>query len=137
MLDVSKKVVLCPSASAEPGATLIGVVGADGRVAHLGTGLKIGADFIKEAAAHGPLEQRYRFSSACQEKKCANWNGSACGVIEEIRTFASLNAIPQEQKLNPCSIRDSCRWWLQNGRDACAICPIAITEQRTSERSID
>jgi hypothetical protein len=129
MNDTLEKVVLCPSAPAEVGATLIGVVGTDGRVAHLGTGLKIGTEFIKEAIVHGPLEQRYRFSSPCHEKKCTNWNGSACGVIEELHTFVSLNSVSQETKLNPCSIREHCRWWIQRGKEACMACPMVITDQ--------
>jgi hypothetical protein len=130
MTDKPEKEVLCPSAPAEPGATLIGVVGSDGRVAHLATGLKIDAEFIKEAIAHGPLEQRYRFSLPCQEKRCANWNGKGCGVIEELHTFASSTGVLQETKLSPCSIRESCRWWIQRGREACAACPLAVTDQK-------
>jgi hypothetical protein len=129
MEELSEKIILCPSAPAEPGATLIGVVGTDGRVAHLGTGLTIGPEFIKEAIVHGPLEQRYRFSSPCQEKKCTNWNGASCGVIEELHASVSSSGKAKAEKLSPCSIREHCRWWLQSNIEACRVCPMATTEQ--------
>ena len=48
---------LCPSAPGVPGAVLIGVVEADGRVANLGTPLPVDSGFLRTAAANGPPER--------------------------------------------------------------------------------
>ena len=69
---------LCPSAPAEPGALVIGVVQEDGRVAHLATPLRADEGFLARETAP---ETRFRFSGGCVEGRCAQWTGSACGII--------------------------------------------------------
>ncbi len=53
----------CPGAACEPGAILLGVVGADGRVAHMAPELRIDAAFVDArraraltGAADGPAD---------------------------------------------------------------------------------
>ncbi len=121
----------CPSAPATDGALLIGVVAADGRVVNVGTPLTIDAAFIEAAEAYGPPEQRFRFSSPCLKGGCRHWNGQ-CGLIGELYNSASeageelaVLALPR------CAIRAQCRWWRQRGRDACAVCPLVVTDTRS------
>jgi len=122
----------CPSAPATDGAFLIGVVTAEGRVANLGTPLTVDMAFIETAKAHGALEQRFRFSSPCQKERCVHWKKHECGLIGELHTAASeageslsVSALPR------CAIRAECRWWRQRGRDACAVCPLVVTDTRS------
>jgi hypothetical protein len=127
----------CPSAPATEGALLIGVVGADGRVANLGTPLPIDAAFIETAKAQGAPEQRFRFSSRCQKERCLHWQNHECALIGELHAAAleageSLKA----PGLPPCAIRAKCRWWRQRGRDACAVCPLVVTDTKSS-RTLD
>jgi len=121
---------LCPSAPAEPGAALIGIVEADGRVANVTTPLVIDAAFIAAArASGGPPEERFRFSSPCQQERCGHWTGRECGLIGHLhRAVAEAGKAESGQPLPRCSIRASCRWWLQRGREACAICPLIVTD---------
>jgi hypothetical protein len=119
---------LCPSARAKAGATLIGVIGTDGRVAYLKTPLAVDQDFIDEVSADGPPEEHMRFSGPCVEGKCMQWNDkrSRCGVLDGVKPV--LGDRVGETSLQPCSIRAACRWFLQDGPSACRICPAVITE---------
>ena len=119
---------LCPSARAEPGATLLGVIGVDGQVAYLKTKLEIDQDFIDEASEYGAPEERFRFSGKCVEGKCMQWDNGAsrCGVLDGVAPL--LGRGDAEAPLQPCVIRGACRWFRQDGAAACRICPGVITE---------
>ena len=134
MSDDAENLTRCPSAPATDGALLIGVVTADGRVANLGTPLTVDAAFIETAKAHGAPEQRFRFSSPCQKERCVHWAKQECRLIGELHTAASeagedlaATALPR------CAIRAQCRWWRQRGRDACAVCPLVVTDTKSAE----
>ena len=116
---------LCPSAPAEPGALVIGVVQEDGRVAHLATPLRADAGFLARETAP---ETRFRFSGSCVEGRCAQWTGSACGIIE--RVLARLDDATDAAPLPRCGIRRDCRWHAQRGAAACRACALVVTDQR-------
>ena len=117
----------CPSAPCEPGAVLLGVFDADGKLGYVTPQARVNAQFAaRVAAADAPPEQRFRFAGACVEHRCAQWTGRSCGVIEKV-----LVAAPPQQAdaaLPACSIRSTCRWFAQAGRDACAVCPLVTTD---------
>jgi hypothetical protein len=122
---------LCPSAPAEPGAQLIGVVGAQGQVEHLLTPLVVDASFIDTARRHGGLlGKRFRFASTCQQGGCSHWADHACGLIGRLQDAAQAQAIERRTSLPECGIRKQCRWWMQSGRDACSVCTLVVTDQR-------
>jgi hypothetical protein len=126
---------LCPSAPAASGATLIGVVAPDGRVAQLGTALTIDDAFLETAKAHGPPEQRFRFAAPCQERNCINWSGSACRLIGELhRSVSAADLLMSVKPIPRCPIRSHCRWWQQRGAEACAVCSLVVTDSRTKTR---
>ena len=124
----------CPSAPATEGALLIGIVETDGRVVNLGTPLPIDEAFIETARANGPPEERFRFSSPCQKNRCCHWKGHECGLIGELYSSAREKSLVDvedfTQGLPRCAIRAECRWWAQRGRDACAVCPVVVTDTR-------
>lgn len=119
----------CPSARAEPGNTLYGVV-QGARVARLGTPIALDAAFVETVSARGPPEQRFRFAGRCLEGGCAQWEngakGGQCGVIE--RVLATRKVEPAG--LPRCFLRPSCRWYAQRGAAACAACDLVITDTR-------
>lgn len=119
---------LCPSARAEPGASLLGVIGVDGQVAYLKDRLEIDREFIDLVAQDGVPEERFRFANTCVEGKCVQWDGakSRCGVIDSVVPF--LGNGEGDAPLQPCSIRSACRWFRQDGPSSCRICPGVITE---------
>lgn len=121
----------CPSARCAPGATLIGVLGQDGRIDHLKTPLVIDQDFVDRAEAVGAPETRLRFASKCQTSGCSQWTGSRCGVIDRVlKIMEAPDAPPKAEALPPCVIRATCRWHAQSGDDACLSCAYVVTDTR-------
>ena len=112
----------CPSAEPKAGAVLLGIVKQDGKVAMLSQRLEIDDSFIESAVQGRELGQRFRFASSCSTQGCANWSGHHCMVLDIARQLAHIE--PLDSALLPvCSIRDTCRWFMQDGAEACRICP--------------
>ena len=123
----------CPSAPATKGALLIGIVETDGRVVNLGTSLPVDDAFIKTVRIDGSPEERFRFSSPCQRDRCGHWKGHECGLIGELYESARQKSLIEKDAVSArglprCAIRANCRWWSQRGRDACAVCPLVVTD---------
>ncbi len=116
----------CPSARAAPGATLLGMVGAGGRIKPLRTAMTVDATFVARARETGPPEARMRFASACVRGACAQWTGTHCGVIERVLTHLGTPAVPET--LPPCLIRATCRWFAERGGAACGVCDQVVTD---------
>ena len=114
----------CPSARCEPGATLLGVVEADGTVGYITPRLTVDAEFVEQASRGRAPEKRFRFAGACVESGCKQWTGSRCGVIDRVLE----GDLPKAGALPHCSIRSSCRWFAQSGAEACGVCPLVITD---------
>ena len=125
----------CPSAPAEPGAGLLGLLGPDGRIANLRLLMQVDAQFLQAARAKGAPEARMRFTSPCQAKGCSQWTGHSCGVIERVMTAMKDHGIADpglapQNALQPCPIRATCRWYDQAGPEACTACALVITDTR-------
>jgi hypothetical protein len=116
----------CPSARAEPGVLLLSVRGPDGRMHPVRTPMILDDGILEEARRHGPPEARMRFATACQRGACLQWTGSQCGIIA--RVLDHLGPLPEES-LRPCLIRATCRWFAEQGREACAACDLVVTDQ--------
>jgi len=131
MSDRGEDLTLCPSAPADEGALLIGLVATDGRVVNVRTPLPVDKEFLDNSRALGPPEARFRFSSPCHERRCSHWTGQQCKLIGELFDSAVQARVDlTEPDLPPCAIRADCRWWRQRGRDACAVCRFVVTDTR-------
>ena len=120
---------LCPSAPAEPGALLLGLIGEGGRLERLLTPLAIDQNFIEVAQRNGGLlGKRFRFSSPCQRGGCGHWADDSCGLIGQLQDSVEQKSIKVDSALPPCAIRKDCRWWEQSGREACAVCTFVSRE---------
>jgi hypothetical protein len=116
----------CPSAVAHPGATLLGAINADGSVGFIETPITIDEAFLQEAGEGVALEKLFRFSTRCVQSGCKQWSQGNCTVIQRI-----IDAAPdwpqQHPALPACSIRTTCRWYAQEGADACSYCAFVTT----------
>ena len=131
MSHQGEQLTLCPSAPAEEGASLIALVKTNGRIVNVGTPLPVDKEFLDAARAQGPPESRFRFSSPCRREQCGHWTGQQCKLIGELFDSAvETGADLTTAGLPRCAIRAQCRWWLQRGRDACAVCPLVVTDTR-------
>jgi|SRR5271165_6717094 len=115
----------CPSGRSIPGASLIGIVGKDGRLGYLREGIPVNDDFLGLVQGRSPM-QRFRFSEPCVEAGCAQWTGTRCGLIDEILDASKGTLEADMADLPRCSIRNSCRWFHQVGRQACTVCPFVV-----------
>jgi hypothetical protein len=63
----------------------------------------------------------FRFAGPCAGKACMHFQeGSGrCRLVEKTVRFVPV----VQEKLPSCTIRPDCKWWRQEGRDACFRCP--------------
>jgi len=119
---------LCPSAPLSEGATLLGVVGRDGKVGYVSTPLRVDADFVRRVEAEGEVGKRFRFAAPCFESGCGHWReGGRCGVSDAVAAHPTPERGP-DAPLPHCSIRSGCRWFRQSGAEACRSCALVITD---------
>lgn len=130
-LNNTGDVKLCPSGRCHPGAKLLGIRGDDGSLGYVTPAIDLTSDFCEIAAEGRNPHVRFRFTEPCVENRCAQWQDGACGVIREVipEDESSVSAMPE---LPRCGIRASCRWFAQEGRVACRVCPGVATESTSS-----
>ena len=117
----------CPSARPEmPGSVVLGVVReieGEAFVHHLAEPLQVTPDVLALAGT-APLGNVFRFAAPCVEDACAHFDGERC------RLAMKLAASPPERArtLPACRIRSDCRWYQQEGKAACFVCPLIFSE---------
>ena len=117
---------LCPSAPAEHGALLLGIVGPGGRVAYISPGMHVTQEFLDKAGERESPTRRFRFAGRCVESGCQQWTGQRCRVADVLVEAADDLDLPDDAP--KCGIRARCRWFAQAGLRACAVCPLVVTD---------
>jgi len=120
------KKTMCPAFKGSEGAQLLGIRQDDGTIAILPQALPVDNAFLQKASQNGKPEEQFRFTGRCIEGGCQQWTGKRCGVADRVLDF--IEQIETTYTLQPCPIRPSCRWYLQNKADACRICTYVVTE---------
>ena len=118
--------LLCPSA--QPGMHQLRLIGVieytehGSRVAYLNEDVPVTADLLGQA---GPaLPRVFRLAGTCEERSCAHFDGERCNLVRRI-----VNILPPVVDAPPvCLVRSTCRWFEQEGYDACVRCPQVVTE---------
>ena len=118
---------LCPSAQPDmAGASVLGVVG--------GTPEQPAVGYLEEPipvtpavlGMTGPVKatEVFRFAAPCAEERCQHFDGTDCRLAKKI-----VQLVPAVTEILPaCTVRQQCRWWLQEGAAACRRCPVVVTE---------
>ena len=109
-----------------PDSTVFGVVLGSveqPRVAYLDQVQPVTGELLALAGPVAPVEV-FRFAAPCAGGACQHFDGTDCRLASRI--VERLPSVVDE--LPKCAIRDSCRWWLQVGADACFRCPLIATE---------
>lgn len=117
--------VLCPSYRCEVGSKLIGVVTEIG-LSYFPDELCVNQDFVDKANIYSNAEKRFRFAGECLNKGCLQWQDNRCSVIEKVLESELFSTSLQQSER--CNIKDSCRWFLQEGEKACSVCPKVVTD---------
>ena len=119
--------IQCPSARPEmPHSAAFGVVLGSveqPRVAYMEQTLPVTAELLALAGPVAPTEV-FRFAAPCAGRACQHFDGTNCRLATRIveRLPTAVNRLPE------CAIRPACRWWLQEGEEACFRCPLVATE---------
>ena len=116
----------CPSSTASEGAIILGVINKNGTVGFISNKTELTAELYQEMRKKGEPEKRFRFSNNCVESGCNQWQTGKCSVIQ--RVLHVNEDLELEAQLPACSIRESCRWYHQEGAKACSFCPYIITD---------
>jgi hypothetical protein len=133
------KKLFCPSAQPDlPRSVILGVVGdtssGEKRISFL-KHLATVTDGTMAACATGVLRPTniFRFAAPCEKSGCHNWSGTSCRVGQ--RLVQILPAVSEQ--LPDCQLRPVCRWFDQEGEQACYRCPQVITDQKDFERALN
>ena len=115
------KNLLCPSYVAKPGASLFGIIQADGKVDYLPEAIEVDKRFVDQVKEGRTPESRFRFAGNCAKSGCGQWDkeGHQCSLVGRI--VKALDR-PIESATQDCPIRSKCRWFTQQGALACANC---------------
>lgn len=117
---------LCPSA--QPGmdqCRVLGVVRWEAptpMLEYLDQHLPATPEILATAAPLKPTEV-FRLAATCAEHKCPHFDGADCRLATRVVQIlpAVVNMLP------PCIIRKHCRWYSQEGGEACKRCPEITT----------
>lgn len=126
-LRVLSTAPLCPSARPEmAGSVVFGIInGTVDRplVAYLQQPQPVTPGLL---SVTGPVDatEVFRFAAPCAEKRCLHFDGHDCQLARRIA--AELPEVAQKPPV--CAIRPRCRWWAQEGVEACIRCPQVITD---------
>ena len=125
-MERSSRRILCPSAQPEmEGSFAFGVVGGtaeDPRVAWIEKPVPVTGDLLALTGAVPPTRV-LRIAAPCQENACCHFDGTDCRLATKLVQLMPAVA----ESLPPCRIRPDCRWFQQEGRAACAVCPQIVT----------
>jgi hypothetical protein len=116
----------CPSAQPDAEeARIIGIVEGTAekpQVAYLQKGVAVSAEM--SVPPPGISATRiFRFSGKCVGSACGQFGDGQCQLGKTITQMLA----PTVDELPACTIRATCRWFAENGRDACLRCPQVMT----------
>jgi hypothetical protein len=124
----SRKPIDCPSAPATAdGARIFGVMTGTPdahRVGYLSEALPVSEKLLALAGPAKPT-QLFRIAAPCANGGCKHFQGNTCTLAQRIveGVPAVVNALPA------CQIRSTCRWFRQEGKEACFRCPQVMTDK--------
>lgn len=123
---------MCPSTPAERATVFLGMIGPTRRVAYITPRMPVTPELLGSLQSNNqPVEQQNRFAGPCVKHGCGFWSGERCTLAARIsQSYRSAVGAEHAGALPHCAIRADCRWFAEQGRDACAACPHVITEAR-------
>ena len=126
----------CPSSADWNVRYVIGQRKEDGTIQFTKNLISAGPEVMDHVRLVGD-DYAYRFGGSCVQDACAHWTyGCDLG--------ATITKVAIEKKLeprDPCAFKTLCRWFAENGADACAGCAyisrgvVKSVDQRDTEKS--
>jgi hypothetical protein len=132
MMSTSKsnraaKTLLCPSADAQmAGSVIFGIVVGtpeQPQLVHLDRVKPIPPELLTLDSPVKPAEI-FRIAADCSENACKHFDGAKCRLTARI-----VDGLPTvTDRLPACAIRSTCRWWYQEGKEACFRCQQVVRD---------
>jgi hypothetical protein len=131
MSRMSSQPIDCPSAQADAkDARVYGMLTGAPEARRVGYLTETQPVSEKLLALSGPAKptELFRIAAPCAMSGCKHFKGNSCTLAQRIVESMApvVNALP------PCQIRRTCRWFRQEGRDACLRCPQVVTAKRNA-----
>lgn len=125
----------CPSAQPDmPDARVFGVVlgdVAEPRVAYLEKGVAVTPEMLERTGGVSPTRV-LRFAGACANSACGQFKDGGCRLGKDILKELA----PAVDRVPPCTIRATCRWFAENGPDICLRCARVVTSVHESDEAL-
>jgi hypothetical protein len=124
---VERSDLLCPSAPESlAGARVIGIVQGTSDRPHvdlLREPIPLTSELLQQVAPVQPGEV-FRIAGNCAGSACKHYAGKSCTLATRI-----VRLLPEVvERLPVCAIRQSCRWFDQEGAAACRRCPQVVRD---------
>jgi hypothetical protein len=106
-------------------ARIFGVVAgapAEPRVAYLKKKAQVTPELLAELGDVDPTRV-FRYAARCENGRCAQYENGRCSLARRIVSLLP----PVVHDLPSCQIRDTCRWFAEEGGAACRRCPQVVT----------
>jgi hypothetical protein len=92
------------------------------RVGYLTETLPLSEKLLALAGDAEPT-QVFRIAGRCESSGCKHFRDNSCTLAQRI-----VEGVPKVVNALPaCQIRSTCRWFRQEGREACLRCPQVVT----------
>jgi hypothetical protein len=116
----------CPSSQADvAGAVVFGIIGGSPEapeVGYLAQAVGVSDEILALAGPVLPSEV-FRIAGPCAAQACRHFDGQDCSLATKL-----VQLLPRAvDRLPACTVRSSCRWWAQEGAEACRRCPQVVT----------
>ena len=126
-MDHPSDTLLCPSAQPDMAqARVIGIINGTPevpQVAYLEPGVVVDVTLSSQLGALDPTHV-FRFAATCETQRCTHFDGKRCSLAQRI-----VAQLPEVVNILPvCQIRRECRWYAEEGGNACRRCPQVITK---------
>ncbi len=116
----------CPSGQPDmQDAHIFGVISgtaAQPRVAYLKKKAEVTPEMLADLGDVDPT-QVFRYAAKCESGRCAQYENGRCSLAQRIVAHLA----PVVADLPSCQIRDTCRWFAEEGGQACLRCPQVVT----------
>lgn len=116
----------CPSAQPDmQDALVFGVINGtptEPRVAYLRRDAVVPLDALPDLHGLQPGHV-FRIAAKCEQSGCVHFGNGRCALAQRIvdQLDPVVNTLP------PCQIRATCRWYAEQGAEACYRCPQVVT----------
>ena len=122
----------CPSARPEWNGSFVFGISAgsvdEPRVVFLDAPLEV-TDEIRQMTEGVALTEVFRFAAPCVNAACQQYAGGRCTLSR--RTVELLPTVTTA--LPDCLIRPTCRWYAEEGEEACFRCPQVVTDRPSTD----